>query len=126
MAKVNRKKSGKRQKDRTPSKHRHDIIGILLIAFGIFVLVSNHSDATGIIGYYAVKVGLRSFLGLGVYVLPFFISAYGLILILRHEVKELAVRLSGLSILFLSFITFSQFRSPVYFATVTEQVMLQG
>jgi len=118
----------KRGKNREgiPAPHRQDIAGILLIAVAIFVLVSNLTSSTGAVGLYVVKVALRSILGVGVYILPFFIAAYGVILLLRHEVKELAVRLSGLSLLFLTFITFAQFRSPAYFALESEQLVVQG
>ncbi|OGC03320.1 hypothetical protein A2276_00155 [candidate division WOR-1 bacterium RIFOXYA12_FULL_43_27] len=112
--------------ERIPSPHRQDIAGILLIAVAIFVLVSNLTSATGAVGLYVVKIALRSILGVGVYLLPFFIAAYGIILLLRHEVKELAVRLSGLSLLFITFIVFSQFRAPAYFAAHTKQVVVQG
>lgn len=109
-----------------PEPHRQDIAGILLIAVAIFVLVSNLTSSTGAVGLYVVQVALRSILGIGVYILPFFIAAYGIILLLRHEVKELAVRLSGLSLLFLTFITFSQFRSPLYFSVQTDQKVVAG
>lgn len=109
-----------------PSPYRQDIAGILLIAVAVFILVSNLTSATGVVGLYVVKIALRSILGVGVYILPFFIAAYGIILLLRHEVKELAVRLSGLSLLFITFIVFSQFRAPAYFSAQTKQMVVQG
>jgi len=108
-----------------PSKFKQDITGILLLALAIFVLVANLSSATGFIGFFLVKTFLRSILGVGVLVLPFFIAFYGLILLLRHEIKELTVRLLGLFILFLIYVAVAQFYSSNYFLD-TKNIYLQG
>lgn len=101
-----------------PSKFKQDIVGILLLALAIFVFVANLSTATGLVGFFVVKTFLRSAMGVGVLVLPFFIGAYGLILLLRHEVKELTVRLFGLLILFVTYIAIAQFYEANYFTEV--------
>jgi len=101
---------------RLPSKFKQDIIGILLLALAVFVFVANLSSSTGLVGFFVVKTVLRSALGVGVLVLPFFIAAYGVILLMRHEIKELTVRLTGLLVLFLTYITVAQFYSNSYFA----------
>jgi S-DNA-T family DNA segregation ATPase FtsK/SpoIIIE len=112
----NRKKGSPDQPKREiPSKFKQDIIGILLLALAAFVFVANLSTATGILGFFVVKAFLRSALGVGVLVLPFFIGLYGVILLLRHEVKELTVRLIGLLVLFLTYISVAQFYSSQYF-----------
>lgn len=108
-----------------PSKFRQDIIGILLLALAVFVFVANLSSATGFLGLLLVNTLLRSFLGVGVLVLPVFIGAYGLILILRHEVKELAIRLTGLLLFFITYVTVAQFYSPHYFTDLKVEY-LQG
>ena len=89
-------------------------------------MVSNFSSSTGLIGLYLIKLALRSILGVGIYILPFFIALYGAILLFRREIKELTVRLSGLLLLFLTFITAVQFYSPLYFKGETKYVVIQG
>jgi len=127
-----KKKSNKRVTRKTvskdkklPSKFKQDIVGILLFALAIFIFVSNLSTSTGLIGLFVVKTLLRSFLGIGVLVLPLFVGTYGLVLMLRHEVKELTVRLVGLTVLFLTYITVAQYYAPSYFADM-EAIYFQG
>jgi hypothetical protein len=98
-----------------PSKFKQDILGILLLALAVFVFVANLSSATGFLGLLIVNTLFRSFLGVGVLVLPIFIGAYGLILLVRHEIKELTIRLTGLLILFITYVTIAQFYAPAYF-----------
>ncbi|PIS31004.1 cell division protein FtsK [Candidatus Saganbacteria bacterium CG08_land_8_20_14_0_20_45_16] len=108
------------------SKFKQDVLGILLIALGIFVFVANLSSATGLIGLFVVKTFLRSAIGVGVLVLPVFISLYGIILLLRHEVKELAIRLSGLMVLFFDYIAIAQFYSNNYFTGEVANLYFAG
>ncbi|MFH1542233.1 MAG: DNA translocase FtsK [bacterium] len=126
------KKSSKRRSAKAdkpqreiPSKFKQDIAGILLIALAVFVFVANLSTATGVIGLFLVKTLLRSTIGIGVLVLPLFIAAYGLILMLRHEIKELTVRLIGLFVLFLTYIAVAQYYAPDYF-TDAEAIYFMG
>ncbi|MFH1617289.1 MAG: DNA translocase FtsK [Candidatus Margulisiibacteriota bacterium] len=125
-----RKKSNTTTDDEKPgwefSHFKQDIGGILLIALGIFIFISNLSSSTGIVGLYLVKTFFRAVMGIGVYLLPFFVASYGVIMLLRHEVRELAIRLVGLLVLFLDFITFAQFYSSSYFAPVEQYYFLQG
>ncbi|MEE8638569.1 MAG: DNA translocase FtsK 4TM domain-containing protein, partial [Candidatus Margulisiibacteriota bacterium] len=120
-----RKVKEDKPKREIPSKFKQDIVGILLLALAVFVFVSNQSTLTGLVGYFAVKTVLRSALGIGVYVLPFFIGLYGIILLLRHEVKELTVRLIGLLVIFLAYITVAQYYAPNYFLDA-EAIYFQG
>ena len=120
-----RKVKEDKPKREIPSKFKQDITGILLLALAVFVFVSNQSTLTGLVGYFAVKTVLRSALGIGVYVLPFFIGLYGIILLLRHEIKELTVRLIGLLVIFLAYITVAQYYAPNYFADA-EAIYFQG
>jgi S-DNA-T family DNA segregation ATPase FtsK/SpoIIIE len=125
-SKNNKKKNGKDQTfNKIPSKFKQDITGILLLAVAIFVFVANLSSSTGLVGFFVVKTLLRSAMGIGVLVLPLFIAVYGVILLLRHEVKELTVRLVGILILFFTYITVAQFYSSNYFTNV-EQVYFRG
>ena len=112
-------------KNESGSKFKQDITGILLLALALFILVANLSSATGFIGFFLVKTFLRSILGIGVLVLPFFIAFYGIILLLRHEIKELTIRLLGLFILFMIYVAAAQFYSANYF-TDTKSIYLQG
>lgn len=109
-----------------PSPFKQDLTGILLIALAVFILISNFSSSTGLVGLYIVKLALRSILGMGIYILPFFIALYGAIMLFRHEVKELAVRLTGLMILFLTFITSAQFYAPNYFKAEVKYLIIKG
>lgn len=122
MARKNSRKNRRnmrRNKNSGVSKLRHefkqDAVGIFLLAIAAFILVSNMSSSTGAVGLYVVKKFLRMGFGVGVYVLPFFIAMFGVIVLIRHEIKELAIRLMGLILLFFTFITSAQFRSPNYF-----------
>src|SRR3989339_919144 len=109
-----------------PSRFKQDIAGILLIAVAIFIFIANLSASTGAIGVFLINRALGSIMGVGVHALPFFIGLYGIILLLRHEVKELAVRLSGLVIMFFVFITSAQFASPHYFSLQAKYPLVQG
>jgi len=116
----------RRRNNSEPSPIKQDLAGILLIALALFVLISNFSSSTGLLGLYIFKLAFRAIFGVGIYVLPFFIALYGLILLFRHEVKELTTRLSGLFILFLTFITAMQFYSPLYFKPQAKYEVIQG
>lgn len=116
----------KRNHNGEPSPFKQDLTGILLIALALFILISNFSSSTGLLGLYIVKLALRAILGVGIYILPLFIALYGIILLFRHEIKELTVRLTGLLILFITFITAVQFYSPYYFKAEAQQVVIQG
>ena len=97
-----------------------------MVAFAVFLLVSNFSSSTGLFGLYIVKLALRAILGVGIYILPVFIALYGVILLFRHEVKELTIRLTGLFISFLTFTTWVQFYSPFYFKSEAQYEVIQG
>jgi len=120
---INAKKS---LDNKLPSKFKQDIVGILLIAISIFIFISNLSSSTGLVGLFIIKKALRSIIGIGIYVLPFFTALYGMIMLIRHEVKELTVRLTGLTIIFLVFITAAQFASANYFLAATKYPLVQG
>ncbi|MFA6431097.1 MAG: DNA translocase FtsK 4TM domain-containing protein [Candidatus Margulisiibacteriota bacterium] len=123
----NNKNGKKEQNSLIASKYKQDIAGILLIAFSIILLMSNlSSQSSGFVGLYIVKMALRSVMGVGVYVLPFFIAAYGIIMLMRHEVKELRVRLTGLLIMFFVFVSLMQFLYPEYFGVKLKPDFIKG
>lgn len=109
-----------------PSKFKQDIIGILLVAAGVFIFISNISSAAGAVGFFVVNQALRSAIGIGVYALPFFAGVYGLLLLIRHEVRELTIRLTGLLVMFVVFITSAQFAYPAYFYPQTKYEFIKG
>lgn len=118
-----------RKRNSAPKEHSpfaQDLTGILLVAFAVFLLVSNFSSSTGLFGLYIVKLALRAILGVGIYILPFLIALYGVILLFRHEVKELTIRLTGLLISFLTFTTWVQFYAPFYFKDEAKYEAIQG
>ncbi|MFA4844772.1 MAG: DNA translocase FtsK 4TM domain-containing protein, partial [Candidatus Margulisiibacteriota bacterium] len=116
----------KPQVQSVPSKFKQDIAGILLIAIAIFIFLADLSSATGLLGLFLVNKALRSVIGVGVYILPVFVALYGVIMLLRHEVKELTVRLCGLLVMFLVIISMAQFASPHYFTGQTQYNLAQG
>jgi len=120
---VARKKNSINQE---PSPFAQDLSGILLVALSVFILASNFSSSTGFVGLYVVKLSLRAILGVGIYILPFFIGFYGLLLLFRREIKELATRLVGLLVLFFAFICAVQFYSSNYFASEISHKVIQG
>lgn len=98
------------------SQFKSDIIGIFLIAFAAFILLSNLSSHTGLVGLFIVKTILRSGFGIGVYVLPLFLIMIGIIVMVRQEITQMMVRLVGLMLAFLTFILAAQILSPKYFS----------
>jgi S-DNA-T family DNA segregation ATPase FtsK/SpoIIIE len=126
MPPKNSRKKEPPKESRIPSKFKQDIAGILLIAVAVFIFIANLSPSTGLLGLFVIKKALRSVIGVGIYLLPFFIGIYGVILLVRQEVKELTVRLFGLLIMFLVFITVAQFAAPAYFAAIARYPLAQG
>jgi S-DNA-T family DNA segregation ATPase FtsK/SpoIIIE len=125
--KKNQRNAKKVPETKLPSKFKQDIAGILLIAIAVFIFLANlSSSSTGVLGVYIVKKALRSVIGLGIHVLPLFVALYGVIMLLRHEVKELAVRLTGMLVLFLVFIAVIQFSAPAYFAAAVKYPLVEG
>ena len=106
----------KKKKNRKPFVFTQDIVGIFSIALATFILVSNLTSKTGVVGLYFVKTFLKTGVGVGVYVLPLFLLIFGIVVMVRQEVSELAARLIGVIVLFLTFVTASQFYSPTYFS----------
>lgn len=116
----------KNNSNQEPSPFAQDLTGIFLIAIAVFIFISSVSSATGFIGLYFVKLALRSFIGVGIYVLPFFLAAYGMILLFRREVSELRTRFAGFLLMFLAFISAVQFYSPLYFKNESQYKLVQG
>lgn len=103
-----RRSPGKRkfeQKGR-PSHLRQDIIGILLIAFALFIFLSTNSSSTGLMGLYLVRKFLKPAIGVGVYFLPYFIGFFGVILMMRQQAFLLTVQVLGTLLLFSTIITY--------------------
>ncbi len=76
-----RKKKTKKKKKIDNSIIQKEILGILIIAFGIFNIVNIHSTSMGIIGEFIKQIILQ-LTGYGSYIIPYFILAIGVFLIL--------------------------------------------
>ena len=100
------------RKRRSPEKYgkpthiKQDIIGILLIAFALFIFLSTSSSSTGLMGLYLVKKFLKPAIGMGVYLLPYFIGFFGVILMLRQQKFLLTVQIMGILLLFFTLISY--------------------
>ena len=77
------------------SRLRDEITAILLIAAGMFLIVSVMTTAAGKFGE-VLSHGLKGLFGVGAYILPFYIILYGLLILLKRM-----ARVSGRSIFFL-------------------------
>ena len=84
------------------SQFKQDIIGIFLIAFAAFILMTNLSSSTGLVGLFLVKTVLKTGFGVGVFVVPFFLMLLGIIIMIRQEITMMVVRLLGLLFAFRS------------------------
>ena len=93
-------------KNEKPSHIRQDIIGILLIAFALFIFFSTSSSSTGLMGLYLVRKFLRPAIGIGVYFLPYFIAFFGVILMLRQQSFLLTIQIFGILLLFFTMISY--------------------
>ena len=89
-----------------PTHIKQDIIGILLIAFALFIFLSTSSSSTGLMGLYLVKKFLKPAIGMGVYLLPYFIGFFGVILMLRQQKFLLTVQIMGILLLFFTLISY--------------------
>ena len=93
-------------KDRRSSHLKQDIIGILLIALALFIFLSTNSSSTGLMGLYVVRKFLIPAIGIGVYMLPYFIGFFGVILMLRRKSFLLTIQIIGILMLFFSIISY--------------------
>lgn len=100
MAKKNAKKTSKRKN--ADSQGRSEAIGILIVAFALFIGVSLFSNAVGVVGD-AVSSFTFSLLGIGGYAAPFLIIAWGIYLIAApaRRYRPLTVLLSLIGVLFI-------------------------
>ena len=74
-----------RQPKKNPagSRMRDEIVAVLMVAFGIFLLVSLMTDATGEFGNILGLV-LKGLFGIMAYILPFFLIVYALLILMNH------------------------------------------
>lgn len=70
-----RRRTTKRSKRAAKPIPIFDIIGVLLIAFGLITLISLFSNDAGMLGRLAPLT--RSFVGIGAYIIPFLIGLFG-------------------------------------------------
>lgn len=60
-----------------------EIIAVLMVAVGIFLIVSVMTDVTGKFGE-VLSITLKGLFGLGAYILPFYIIIYALFVLMNH------------------------------------------
>ena len=116
----------RRRKKPEPSPIKQDIIGISLLVLALFALISNFSSSTGLVGFYIIKMLLRAMLGIGVYILPIFIAMLGIVVLKRQDVRRLNARISGITLLFFTFIMAAQVYSAAYFSRMSGPVTGAG
>ena len=105
----------------------NEVSGILLIAIAIFIVVSRfYPETTGVLGHYMVERFIRRFFGIGLFVLPVFISVIGLALLIRKSYSNLYYRLTGLFIGFLSFITLAEIFNKGYIEKLVFPITYNG
>ncbi|MCX5749622.1 MAG: DNA translocase FtsK 4TM domain-containing protein [Candidatus Saganbacteria bacterium] len=119
--------AAKKTEDREIQGHRHTAAGILLIASAIYILFCTVSSTTspkwtGLLGIYLVKWLLEKTFGFGIVFLPLFLTLIGAVMLTRQEPRSLKVRITGFCLLFMTFITTSQFFFPKYYLKVHEIV----
>ncbi len=105
-----RKRRQPENRYRKPSHLKQDIIGILLIAFALFIFISTSSSSTGLMGMYLVRKFLMPAIGIGVYFLPYFIAFFGVILMLRQESLIMTVQILGTLLLFTTIVGYGSNR----------------
>ena len=79
----NAKSAKKPKKNPAGSRMRDEITAILMVALGIFLILSVMTTATGDFGEILSMV-LKGLFGLGAYVLPFFLIVYGLLILMNR------------------------------------------
>ena len=100
------------EKYKRPSHLRQDIIGILLIALALFIFISTSSSGpqtgstTGLMGLWVVKKFLKPLIGNGVYMLPYFIGFFGVLLMLRRQFITVTAQFLGILLIFSTLISF--------------------
>ncbi|MDD6310600.1 MAG: DNA translocase FtsK 4TM domain-containing protein [Firmicutes bacterium] len=66
---------------------RDEILGMVLIAFGIFLAVAIQTDAAGVLGEYIGKF-LKGSFGIVAYITPYYFIIYGFLLFLRKTIHS--------------------------------------
>ncbi len=97
------------EKYRKPSHLSQDIIGILLIALALFIFISTSSgsgSSTGLMGLYVIRKFLKPLIGIGVYMLPYFLGLFGVLLMLRKQFIIITAQFLGIILLFSTLISY--------------------
>ncbi|MFC1560270.1 DNA translocase FtsK 4TM domain-containing protein [Candidatus Margulisiibacteriota bacterium] len=111
------KKKKKKKKKKSPSSARfkQDIIGIALISLALFIFMSNVTTSTGVVGFYMVDQFLKPAVGVGVYLLPYFLAFFGIVIMLRQQAIFLTYQVAGIFLLFFTIVAQAQLYSDKYF-----------
>ena len=83
---------------KAPSRIKDEIFSVIIIALGIFLIISFNTTATGEVGYFLRQV-LKGSFGLIALALPYYLIIYGLLLLIKK-----AAHITGKSMFFLTLI----------------------
>jgi len=122
--KEDNKKSAKKagedavNKQKARSRMIDDVIGVFLVAFGIFLIMSVMTDATGEFGAVFSRI-LKGLFGHGAYIMPFFVIIYALLVLMRKMAQINARTVFFTILLYLDFVMlnsarFDSVRSETY------------
>ena len=100
------------KKKKTKSKdYNRDILGIIIVSFGLLSVISLLSHKTGIIGKF-LRNSFFMLFGFGAYAFPIIIIALGVLLIINKFNKDENKRIIYIFIMFLTFITLINIKNP--------------
>ncbi|HEX9061612.1 MAG TPA: DNA translocase FtsK 4TM domain-containing protein [Clostridia bacterium] len=88
---VKKTQKKKYKKQAGVSKYNHEIIGIIVIAVGILSLLSVYLKSAGVFGTY-IAMFIKGLLGLPAFLVPPFVIAYGIFIILRKDDNEFKIK----------------------------------
>lgn len=95
------KKAGSRLKD--------EITAVILVALGIFLIVSVMTTATGKFGMILSQV-LKGLFGIGAYILPFYIIVYGLLVLMKRMARVNSRSIFFLVLMYVDIVTLNSAR----------------
>jgi len=102
----------KRKKQDEISTYKQDIAGIALLALALFILLSNLSSSTGLVGLFFVKKFLKLSVGIGVYILPIFVVFLGITVMIRQDFSKITARITGFVMMFFVIVASAQMVAP--------------
>ncbi|NLB23920.1 MAG: hypothetical protein GX828_00515, partial [Clostridiales bacterium] len=99
----NKPKNDTAQKEKpvkTSSRIKDEIWSVIIIAIGVFIIISFNTNAAGEVGHFLKEI-LKGSFGLVAMALPYYLIIYGLLLLLRKAVHITAKSMVFLTLIFL-------------------------